>query len=103
MPRKATTKATKTTKKVKTEETPVAVEETPVVVVDEPKVEVKVDPEAFDNSEETTEKKKVKVRLVKDFSTNIGGKFWEFKGGKVVSVPENVKFVLARAGLLDVL
>lgn len=46
------------------------------------------------------EQKKVKVSTVRDHSCTIGGQSYAFKKGKVVVVPENVKRVLKKAGIL---
>lgn len=46
------------------------------------------------------EQKKVKVTTVRDHACTIGGQQYAFKKGKVVVVPENVKRVLKKAGIL---
>lgn len=51
--------------------------------------------------EKTRPKENVKIRLRKDHSCSIGGEMYDFKAGKVYTVPKNVKKILNRAGFLS--
>ena len=81
------------------------IDEGPERTKEPPKIdEVVADPMAVSSSEEAVAKRTVRVRLKKPFETFIGHKKWYFEeAGKIYNVPENVKFVLSRADLLDVL
>lgn len=68
-----------------------------VVKGETPKVEV--DQSAFDEARKP--KENVKIRLRTDHSCNIGTERYDFKAGKVYTVPKNVKRILNRAGLLS--
>lgn len=64
-----------------------------------PNIEVKSpmsDPDAF-----KVPKQNVKIRLRVDHSCTIGKESYDFKAGRVYTVPKNVKKVLNRAGLLS--
>lgn len=65
--------------------------------------EITFDPAKVDNSVESTEKKKVRVRLKDKYHCNVGGTFYNFEKGQCYNVPENVKMVLARVDMLDIL
>lgn len=107
----------------KTEETPAADETpaTPENKPDEPKGDDKKDDEVNDPIAKDTlnnggvtmtatvtgdtkplkDNPSVKIRLRDKHSCHIGGVSYKFEKGKVYTVPENVKKVLSRAGLLD--
>lgn len=51
--------------------------------------------------EKARPKENVKIRLRKDHSCSIGGEMYDFKAGKVYTVPKNVKKILNRAGFLS--
>lgn len=99
------------------EETPVAPAVEEVVEAEEVKSEVEKAEEMIKNSEvlmtagitfdaEEPKKppvevtKRVKIATVKDHSCVIGGTHYHFEKDKVVSVPEHVKNILKKAGLL---
>lgn len=111
-------KNTKTTKPKKTEvtETPevevqteveTSSEETTEVVAEVPNITVAPEVEEPDVvlTEEVEAKKvpdkKVKVRLNCDHKCHIGTTNYHFIKGKVYTVPQNVKTILQRAGLLS--
>lgn len=72
--------------------------------VEEPaKEEVAFDPALVDESKESTDKKKVRIRLKEKYHCKIGKHLYNFEKGQCYNVPENVKMVLSRAGILDVL
>lgn len=61
---------------------------------------VSVDVKAVEVDEAKKPKENVKIRLRKDHSCCIAMEFYDFKEGKVYTVPKNVKRILNRAGLL---
>ena len=65
-----------------------------------PKVEVKT-PEVVANTLLITKEPNVRVKLNKDLQTYIGDRWYYFKKGKVETVPQNVKEILFKAGMLD--
>lgn len=64
-----------------------------------PKVNVTVSADSVDTFK--MPKQNVKIRLRSNHSCTIGKESYEFKAGKVYTVPKNVKKVLNRAGLLS--
>lgn len=90
-----------------TEDTPTAEVETPEIVVEVPAVEV-VEPEVKESEVEVdlavTEAKRpsglVKIRMRVDHKCCIAMERYDLKAGKTYSVPENVKRILNKAGLL---
>lgn len=75
-----------------------------VMVADtEEKAEDKI---SADSSEDVTIQsavKKVKVKVKKDHSCHIGGIWYNLVAGKETNVPEDVKQILAKANLLEVM
>lgn len=48
----------------------------------------------------TNPQKFVKIKLNRDLYTYIGDKYYDFKVGKTYKVPQNVKRILGKAGML---
>lgn len=65
--------------------------------VEEP--EVSVDTSSVDDSKKP--ENMVKVRMRTDHKCTIGGELYQLESGKVYTVPENVKRILNKAGLLS--
>ena len=78
-------------------ETPEVTEETPEAP-EEPEAPAVVFKEA--PTTKTPPVQNVKIRICKDHVCTIGGETYSFTKGKVEIVPENVKAILSRAGLL---
>lgn len=77
-------------------------QETPEVDVTVPDVEepeVSVDTSSIDDSKKP--ENMVKVRMRTDHKCTIGGELYQLESGKVYTVPENVKRILNKAGLLS--
>ena len=77
-------------------------QETPEVDVTVPDVEepeVSVDTSSIDDSKKPDNM--VKVRMRTDHKCTIGGELYQLESGKVYTVPENVKRILNKAGLLS--
>lgn len=77
-------------------------QETPEVDVTVPDVEepeVSVDTSSVDDSKKP--ENMVKVRMRTDHKCTIGGELYQLESGKVYTVPENVKRILNKAGLLS--
>lgn len=87
-------KAEESVVKVEVDQTP----PTPVKKSNAPKVEV--DLEAGKPDEKRKPEERVKIRLRVDHNCCIAMEFYEFKVGKVYTVPRNVKKILNKAGLL---
>lgn len=106
--KKANTKATKETKEVAVEveveveetevETPEVEVEVPEVKVEEPKVEV--DKESAEVNTNNRPNGNVKIRMRVDHKCCIAMERYDLKAGKTYVVPENVKRILNKAGLL---
>ena len=110
--KKANTKATKevaveveeTVETVEVEEIETVVEETPEVeveipeVTEEPKVDVEM--EKAEVKESNRPNGNVKIRMRVDHKCCIAMERYDLKAGKTYTVPENVKKVLNKAGLL---
>lgn len=109
----AKTKANEATEEVKIETPDVQPEvsvEVPDVTVEVP--ENTVAPTETENGDEVVAEapevnavpdKKVKVKLIKDHKCHIGIENYHFIAGKVYTVPQNVKSILQKAGLLTAL
>ena len=83
-------------------ETTAPEQETPEVDVTVPDVEepeVSVDTSSIDDSKKP--ENMVKVRMRTDHKCTIGGELDQLESGKVYTVPENVKRILNKAGLLS--
>ena len=83
-------------------ETTAPEQETPEVDVTVPDVEepeVSVDTSSIDDSKKP--ENMVKVRMRTDHKCTIGGELYHLESGKVYTVPENVKRILNKAGLLS--
>ena len=83
-------------------ETTAPEQETPEVDVTVPDVEepeVSVDTSSVDDSKKP--ENMVKVRMRTDHKCTIGGELYQLESGKVYTVPENVKRILNKAGLLS--
>lgn len=83
-------------------ETTAPEQETPEVGVTVPDVEepeVSVDTSSIDDSKKP--ENMVKVRMRTDHKCTIGGELYQLESGKVYTVPENVKRILNKAGLLS--
>ena len=83
-------------------ETTAPEQETPEVDVTVPDVEepeVSVDTSSIDDSKKP--ENMVKVRMRTDHKCTIGGELYQLESGKVYTVPENVKRILNKAGLLS--
>ena len=83
-------------------ETSAPEQETPEVDVTVPDVEepeVSVDTSSIDDSKKPDNM--VKVRMRTDHKCTIGGELYQLESGKVYTVPENVKRILNKAGLLS--
>lgn len=52
---------------------------------------------------EVKEEKNVKIKPNQDINCYIGDQFYRIPKGKIVSVPQNVKDILQKAGMLDVI
>lgn len=65
--------------------------------VEEPKVDVEVKPEVTESSRPNG---KVKIRMRVDHKCCIAMERYDLKAGKTYTVPENVKRILNKAGLL---
>ena len=63
-------------------------------------VEVKT-PDVIANTPLIAREPNVRVKLNKDLQTYIGDRWYYFKKGKVETVPQNVKEILFKAGMLD--
>lgn len=83
------------------EETEVAVEDIPVVEVEEPKEpEVTVEVEKANVDTSNKPNGNVKIRMRVDHKCCIAMERYDLKEGKTYVVPENVKRILNKAGLL---
>ncbi len=83
------------------EVTPEVVEvETPQVEVEEPKQDVEVDAKVAEVKASDRPKGTVKIRMRVDHKCCIAMERYDLKAGKVYTVPENVKNILNKAGLL---
>lgn len=83
-------------------ETTAPEQETPEVDVTVPDVkepEVSVDTSSIDDSKKP--ENMVKVRMRTNHKCTIGGELYQLESGKVYTVPENVKRILNKAGLLS--
>lgn len=83
-------------------ETTAPEQETPEVDVTVPDVEepeVSVDTSSIDDSKKP--ENMVKVRMRTDHKCTIGGELYQLESSKVYTVPENVKRILNKAGLLS--
>ena len=83
-------------------ETTAPEQETPEVDVTVPDVEepeVSVDTSSIDDSKKP--ENMVKVRMRTDHKCTIGGELYQLESGKIYTVPENVKRILNKAGLLS--
>lgn len=58
-------------------------------------------PENPENKEKAKEAELVEVRMKSSIECYIGDQYYRLKAGELYKVPENVKDVLRRAGLLD--
>ena len=81
-----------------------------IVIIEEPKKEpkkeeVKIEDEVtlVQNNTKPIEPKNVRVVLNKNHKCHIGGNWYSFERDKQYNVPENVKSVLRKAGLLSAL
>ena len=74
--------------------------ETPQVEVEEPKPEVEVDTKVAEVKASDRPKGTVKIRMRVDHKCCIARERYDLKAGKVYTVPENVKNILNKAGLL---
>ena len=79
------------------QETPEVDVDVTVPDVEEP--EVSVDTSSIDDSKKP--ENMVKVRMRTDHKCTIGGELYQLESGKVYTVPENVKRILNKAGLLS--
>lgn len=66
-------------------------------------VEELTDEEVEVEEKETTKSPNVRIKPNKDYRTFIGDRWFNFKKGKVESVPQHVKEILYKAGVLDTL
>lgn len=73
--------------------------EVDVTVPDVEEPEVSVDTSSIDDSKKP--ENMVKVRMRTDHKCTIGGELYQLESGKVYTVPENVKRILNKAGLLS--
>lgn len=73
--------------------------EVDVTVPDVEEPEVSVDTSSVDDSKKP--ENMVKVRMRTDHKCTIGGELYQLESGKVYTVPENVKRILNKAGLLS--
>lgn len=74
-------------------------QEVDVTVPDVEEPEVSVDTSSIDDSKKP--ENMVKVRMRTDHKCTIGGELYQLESGKVYNVPENVKRILNKAGLLS--
>lgn len=82
------------------EVTPEVEVETPQVEVEEPKQDVEVDAKVAEVKASDRPKGTVKIRMRVDHKCCIAMERYDLKAGKVYTVPENVKNILNKAGLL---
>lgn len=73
--------------------------EVDVTVPDVEEPEVSVDTSSVDESKKP--ENMVKIRMRTNHKCSIGGELYQLDGGKVYTVPENVKRILNKAGLLS--
>lgn len=100
-----------TTEETVTKETPETTEDAEkklddLVMVADTEEEKAEDTTSADSSEDVTIQsavKKVKVKVKKDHSCHIGGIWYNLVAGKETNVPEDVKQILAKANLLEVM
>ena len=98
--KKVDTKATEVKEEVKVEvEVPEVEIETPEVV-EEPKADVEVDAKSAEVNPNSRPNGSVKIRMRVDHKCCIAMERYDLKAGKTYVVPENVKRILNKAGLL---
>lgn len=78
-----------------------AIEEAEEVIVEEEKKEEKVAENLEIKSQEFIKQPNVRVKPNKEIKTFIGDRWYYLKPGKVEVVPQNVKDILLKAGVLD--
>lgn len=66
-------------------------------------VEMKTPKVEVTKVEEVKSEQNVKVKPAQDINCYIGDQFYRLKKGVIVSVPRNVKEILQKAGMLDVI